>query len=144
MILALSTLAILACTIILVTWFLPAPSVRAQQILPPPPPLPLESLFPRDTMNDYQTRAAYYDTQHADALAIHCMGLAEETGETVSHVRKHYLYGKDVNVEQLSLELGDVLWHVAAIARRFEISLDDVAQGNLNKLATRWPKGGPR
>ena len=113
---------------------------RASFIPPPPPPIPLEALFPPNTLNFYQESAGYYDTDRG-SLSIHGLGLAEECGEVLAHIRKHALYGKDLDQQQICLELGDVLWHVAAIARRMDLSLDDVAQENLRKLAKRWPKG---
>lgn len=43
--------------------------------------------------------------------------------------------------EGMKKELGDVLWFCAHLAHRFEWSLDDVAQMNLDKLADRAKRG---
>ena len=38
---------------------------------------------------------------------------------------------------ELVLELGDVLWYISAIARDLNVTLADVAQYNIAKLASR-------
>ena len=38
-------------------------------------------------------------------------------------------------------ELGDVLWHVAALADSFGLSLEDIARTNIQKLAKRKNEG---
>jgi len=42
---------------------------------------------------------------------------------------------------QITKELGDVLWYVASVAYELGHSLDDVAQWNLDKLASRKERG---
>lgn len=39
--------------------------------------------------------------------------------------------------DALVRELGDVLWYVASVAADLEVDLEDVARGNLDKLADR-------
>ena len=45
------------------------------------------------------------------------------------------------NVEQISKELGDVLWYVAMLAVEFNIALSSVAEDNLAKLQDRMDRG---
>lgn len=40
-------------------------------------------------------------------------------------------------LEKIYYELGDVLWHVAALAATFGMELDDIAQANISKLLDR-------
>lgn len=44
-------------------------------------------------------------------------------------------------VDKLRKELGDLLWYIAATASDFDLTLDDIAQGNIDKLAERYPDG---
>lgn len=71
--------------------------------------------------------------------AMHwAIGLGEEAGEVLS-VIKHKYYGGTFDVMDLVGELGDVLWHVAALCTVHNIDLDDVAHYNLAKLDYRYP-----
>jgi NTP pyrophosphatase (non-canonical NTP hydrolase) len=40
-------------------------------------------------------------------------------------------------LEGLRLELGDVLWYVSQLATELNLSLDEIAEANLAKLASR-------
>ena len=66
-------------------------------------------------------------------------GLAEEAGEVLSHVRKHLFQGRPLDREAVLLELGDALWCLAIAADTLGVSLQDVAQRNVEKLRSRYP-----
>lgn len=70
------------------------------------------------------------------------LNLAGEVGEVLSIEAKirrdggaHVTYK-----EALKKELGDVLWHVAMIADDLGYSLSDIAQTNIDKLASRMAR----
>lgn len=44
-------------------------------------------------------------------------------------------------LEKLSKELGDVLWYISQAATELDLSLAEIAQGNLAKLADRQQRG---
>ena len=46
-----------------------------------------------------------------------------------------------IDLDDMNKELGDVLWHLAVLADYFGISLDDVAETNIAKLASRLERG---
>lgn len=73
------------------------------------------------------------------------LGLGGEAGEVLEKIKKlHRDRGGVVEVdfqESLEKELGDVLWYVAALADAFDLSLDDIARKNLEKLALRKHAG---
>ena len=68
------------------------------------------------------------------------IGLGEEAGEALS-VIKHKYYGGKYDIEDLVNELGDTLWHIAALCTACDIRIEDVAEYNLAKLNHRYPEG---
>lgn len=68
------------------------------------------------------------------------IGLGEEAGEALS-VIKHKYYGGRYDIEDLVGELGDVLWHVAALCTASGLDMQDVAEYNMAKLHHRYPTG---
>ncbi|HXC46151.1 MAG TPA: nucleoside triphosphate pyrophosphohydrolase family protein [Solirubrobacteraceae bacterium] len=78
-------------------------------------------------------------------LAYPALGLAGEAGEVAEHAKKAIRddAGKvgDERRAAMSKELGDVLWYVAQLASELELSLDDIAKQNLEKLFSRQQRG---
>jgi NTP pyrophosphatase (non-canonical NTP hydrolase) len=78
-------------------------------------------------------------------LAYPALGLAGEAGEVAEHAKKAIRDDGGVVSEQrreaMAKELGDVLWYVAQIATELELDLDQVAEGNLEKLLSRQQRG---
>lgn len=67
------------------------------------------------------------------------LGLAGEAGEVANKVKKiarDHLDPESIK-QDITDELGDVLWYVAAIATEFDLDLGNVAHRNLMKLADR-------
>lgn len=71
--------------------------------------------------------------------------LAEEAGEVAGKfakaVRDENGYLSDERKEGIIKELGDVCWFVAELATLLGVSLEDVMQKNLDKLASRKERG---
>ena len=74
-------------------------------------------------------------------LINHVLGLSGETGEVVEHVKKHLYHGRDLDLDMVAEELGDVLWYVAALCTTLGLSMDGIAFENLSKLRERYPDG---
>jgi NTP pyrophosphatase (non-canonical NTP hydrolase) len=80
-----------------------------------------------------------------DNIVYPTLGLAGEAGEVAEKVKK--LLRDDDGVmsrerrEALAGELGDVLWYVAQVATEAELDLEEIAQGNLDKLLSRQRRG---
>src|SRR3990167_2912514 len=72
---------------------------------------------------------------------ITILGLTGETGEVADYLKKVYGHGHKLDEVKLKKELGDVLWYVADICTKLNVSLDEVAKLNIEKLKNRYPEG---
>lgn len=95
------------------------------------------------TFKDYQ-EAAWTTAVHPNRgnnLIYPVLGLVSEAGEVADKVKKMIRdEGGELSSARrtdLSHELGDVLWYVAAVATELKLNLDDIAAENLQKLASR-------
>lgn len=95
------------------------------------------------TLNDYQaiasTTALY--PQSGSNLLYPVLGLCGETGEIAEKVKKMIRDDAGVLTDErktlLIKELGDVLWYLSQIARELNVSLEEVATINVEKLRSR-------
>lgn len=98
--------------------------------------------------NEYQDltqdTAIYAGKGTVYGLAYTGLGLGE-AGEVQGKIKK-ILRDDDGVVSHekavaIGAELGDLLWYVAATAQELGLSLEDIAQGNIAKLASRKKRG---
>ena len=94
------------------------------------------------TFDTYQVEAyktAIYSSQYE--ISYPALGLSAEVGEALNKVKKIYRdHNGEVSselAEKIGDELGDALWYIAALCTDLGLSLNDIAQGNLDKLAIR-------
>lgn len=92
-------------------------------------------------------------------LAYTALGLAGEAGEVANKIKK-ILRGDDENAEpsladyqsgqfrisgdrreQIKKELGGVMWYLAATAKEAGLSLDEIADANIQELRSRQKRG---
>ena len=100
--------------------------------------------------DDYQKRANDRDQVPASlgeepdygspAMLVPLLGLAGEVGELLSEYKKRlrdeHSYG--LFQDRIAEELGDLLWYLSNVATKFGVSLERVAQSNLEKIEARW------
>ncbi len=67
-------------------------------------------------------------------------GLSAETGEISSIFQKVY-QGHPVMMADLIGEMGDLLWFLAELADVHGLTLDEIAEHNIDKLRRRYPDG---
>jgi NTP pyrophosphatase (non-canonical NTP hydrolase) len=95
------------------------------------------------TLDEYQALAQQTDQKPGkgeEALVMSLLGLAGEAGTLLAEYKKRLRDGQahrgfHAEVEE---ELGDILWYVANIATKCDLSLSDLAQKNLDKTRARW------
>lgn len=96
------------------------------------------------TVNDYQTQAMATlnpALSKKDVLINSVMGLCGESGEAIDIVKKWLAQGHPLDRDALIRELGDVAWYLAEAATALDVPLEEVFQGNLQKLRSRYPQG---
>ena len=76
-----------------------------------------------------------------DVLINGVMGLCGEAGEAIDLVKKHLAQGHTLDRDALIKELGDVAWYLAETAYALDVPLEEVLQGNIDKLKARYPQG---
>ena len=99
--------------------------------------------------NDYQcfiesVSALNGKGANIERLLTAAVGISAEGGEFMEIVKKIIFQGKpwnDDNREHLIIELGDVCWYVMQACMALGVSLDEVVEGNVDKLKKRYPGG---
>ena len=92
------------------------------------------------TFDEFQQ--SVFRTANAEApVSYFGLGLAGETGELVELVKKSEFHGRDIPIEKFVEEAGDVLFYLAALVGKKGLTLEDVAQANVEKLLKRYPNG---
>ena len=100
-----------------------------------------------ETFMEYQRESRQtWSLIHTDHPIVYpTLGLVNEAGELAGKVKKIFRDKGGViaseDREALKHELGDVLWYLAQIATELDLTLEDVAQANLTKLASRQARG---
>lgn len=96
---------------------------------------------------DYQQESAKtrlsVKTSHPVVYPV--LGLLNEAGELAGKVKK-ILRDKDGKIdererERLKGELGDVLWYFTQVCTELDLTLEEVAEANLEKLRDRKKRG---
>lgn len=95
------------------------------------------------SLNDYQKDAArtagFVDIGHP--VVYPTLGLVGEAGEVAEKVKKIFRdhdgqVSKEYK-EMLTKELGDVLWYLSQVAAKLDLTLEEVAKANIEKLTSR-------
>jgi len=96
---------------------------------------------------EYQEKAkqtAIYKDQGENYI-YPSLGLAGETGEVMEKIKK-LIRDKDGIIDdefkkEITKELGNILWYLAQLSTEFNISFQDVAEKNIEKLFSRKDRG---
>jgi len=73
------------------------------------------------------------------------LGLSGEVGELLNKLKKIIRDSMKTDSkefrEDIEMEMGDILWYVSNLADEFQLSLDEIAQKNIEKLSSRFERG---
>jgi len=96
------------------------------------------------TLNEYQNlskRTMNSDQTYKEELSNYGLGLGGESGEVCDLIKKSLYHGHKLDIEHLKKELGDVLFYLTAIATKEGLTLEEIANVNIEKLLKRYPNG---
>ena len=68
-------------------------------------------------------------------------GIGGEAGEIEDVIKKHVIYQKPLDVENVKEELGDLLFYMSNLMQSVGLSFKDVLQHNIDKLSIRYSSG---
>lgn len=95
------------------------------------------------TYQELASSTAIYNDKYS--IIYPCLGLAGETGEVCEKIKKVLRdnegnFNEEKRIE-IGKEIGDVLWYLSAICKDLNISLEDCAIRNIDKLMSRKDRG---
>jgi NTP pyrophosphatase (non-canonical NTP hydrolase) len=100
------------------------------------------------TFDEYQKQAITTNLKKDDQLQElmqQVLGLGDEAGEVLAIFKKWIRdNGADITLldkQNVAKELGDILWYIAVVAHDLDISFDDIASKNIEKLQSRKQRG---
>lgn len=93
------------------------------------------------TFDEYQQEAMQTANPQESGPVYPVLGLTGEAGEVADKVKKVIrdrggVFDTEARLE-IAKEAGDVLWYLASLARELDISLDEIARINIDKIRSR-------
>lgn len=95
------------------------------------------------TLNEYQAaamRTAKKQDKRSELLEA-TLGIVGEGGELADMYKKVRFQGHADDIEHAIKEAGDCLWYIALMADALGVTLQTVAEVNIEKLKARYPEG---
>lgn len=94
-----------------------------------------------ETYADFVRRLFAKNNAGAEGFLHASVGISGEAGEILDAVKKHWVYEKPLDRENLIEETGDILFYIQALCNLLGISLSDAIDANVDKLNKRYPQG---
>jgi len=96
----------------------------------------------RLSFSEYQVLAGRTEKRllRGERIEHAILGIMSEGGELADAFKKWKIYSKELDLENVKEELGDMFWYMAIIANTLEFDLGDVASANIAKLQARYPE----
>jgi NTP pyrophosphatase (non-canonical NTP hydrolase) len=129
-------------------------------------PLKVFCTYAREKNERFAARKMYYrcmiDAKHAQMVSLlakpgyeiqstltdkkchllhMAVGIAGEAGELLDAVKKHVIYGKELDLENVIEELGDLEFYMQGLREKLEIARELTLEKNIAKLSVRYKNG---
>ncbi len=88
---------------------------------------------------EYLEKAKRTLSTQNDLVEHMAYGLVTESGEILDALKKHKFYGRDLNIQNLKEECGDLMWYLYQLLEALEYSPEDCRKDNIWKLLKRYP-----
>jgi NTP pyrophosphatase (non-canonical NTP hydrolase) len=76
-----------------------------------------------------------------DNKVMGVMGLCGEAGEVADVIKKQMFHGHPIDKAAMMKELGDVRWYLEYLADCYGLTMREIEEANMAKLAKRYPEG---
>lgn len=88
---------------------------------------------------NYRRLSEKLTNSHQQILHAH-LGLSSETGEIGDAIKKHFIYGRPLDYDNLKEECGDLLWYIALMLSACGYTMESCMEDNIQKLKIRYPE----
>ncbi|MCL2846116.1 MAG: nucleoside triphosphate pyrophosphohydrolase family protein [Firmicutes bacterium] len=79
---------------------------------------------------------------HKYSLAVTALGIAGEGGEVAEKIKKYIDRDRELDMDDMRKEIGDVMWYIAAMCDLLGITMGECADLNIKKLRARHGADG--
>lgn len=69
------------------------------------------------------------------------VGLAGEAGEVLDHMKKAWVYDREIDREKVLEEMGDTIHYLMMLCIKMDVEFGDLMLNNVTKLRKRYPNG---
>jgi NTP pyrophosphatase (non-canonical NTP hydrolase) len=69
------------------------------------------------------------------------VGVSGEAGELLDAVKKHCVYQKQIDLDNIKEEAGDILFYLTGLLNELDMSLEECINANTAKLSKRYASG---
>lgn len=73
------------------------------------------------------------------ALMHHTFGISGEVGELTDAIKKHIIYNKPLDMENIIEEFGDIEFYMEGLRQELGITREQTIKANIEKLGKRYP-----
>lgn len=87
---------------------------------------------------DYSPAINRLNDEFTAKLVHYVLGVETEGAELADAVKKHVMYGKELDKVNLVEEVGDTLWYLARLLTLLDSSFEEAMSKNIMKLRARY------